>query len=87
MSEFVTVGSTFDILWIILVLFCFKMSKKPDAGGGSGGESDNDGFELYRIRTLPENYGMLLICYNATNMLPITEITEGSVLVFFFCCK
>ena len=61
------------------------MSKKPDAGGGSGGESDNDGFELYRIRTLPENYGTLLICYyDATNRLPITEITEGSMLVIFF---
>ena len=78
MCEFVTVGIAFDILWIILVLFCFKMSKKSDDGGGSGGESDNDGFELYRIGALPENYGMLLTCYyDATNMLLITEITKA----------
>ena len=65
-------------------IILFKMSKKPDAGGGSGGELDNDGFELYGIETLPENYGMLLICYyNATNTLLITEITKDSVLVFF----
>ena len=61
------------LLWIIVVLFHLKMSKNPDAGGDGGGESDVDGFELCGIGTLPENYGMLLICYyDATNTLLIT---------------